>query len=103
MTIHGSFYRQDELFSDEAVCATRSHVNVIQTDDQPYQDGEVLVWLDGEFYKQDKLFSQYNLSQQTDPVLLASLYRQTGGLNFLRQVEGVYVACLYDRRKQKLH
>lgn len=103
MSIHGSFYRQDELFSDEAVCATRSHVNVIQTDDQPYQDGEVLVWLDGEFYKQDKLFSQYNLSQQTDPVLLASLYRQTGGLNFLRQVEGVYVACLYDRRKQKLH
>ncbi|MGK7927353.1 MAG: hypothetical protein AB4290_19280, partial [Spirulina sp.] len=61
MMLHRDFYRQDEVFENDRLCATRVHVNVWQKSPQPYRRGQYLLWLDGEFYKQEELCKQYDL------------------------------------------
>jgi asparagine synthase (glutamine-hydrolysing) len=103
MMLHRDFYQQEPVFCDDRVCATRIHVNILQKQSQPYHCGQYLLWLDGEFYKQDELCRQYGLTPQSDPELFISLYQQNQNFSFLKKIDGVFVACLYDTKAQKLY
>ncbi len=99
----GSCYSRDELFCDEAVCATRSHINVLQLGTQPYRADGVLVWLDGEFLNRQELGREEGLTARSDSELLVRLYLKSEGLTFLRRINGIFSAVIYDTRKKSVH
>lgn len=103
LVIHQDFYGRDDLFVDKHVCAARAHTRITQKLPQPYREAGTYVWLDGEFYNQDELRDQIEPAASTDPALLLSLYRQHDDFSFLKKIDGVYSAAIYDSKQQKLH
>lgn len=99
---HFDFYAKDELFNDGTVCATRSHINVIQKKQQPYHESGMYVWLDGEFYNQYELSSSIN-GTDSDPQILLNLFKQGHDYLNLRKIDGVFTAAIYDSLHKKVH
>lgn len=98
-----AFYIRDELFCDRNICATRSHTNIVQKQPQPYSDSGMSIWLDGEFYNQDDL-TKHSLSEApSDPAILLSLFKQNTDFSFLKKIDGIYAAVIYDSLQQKIH
>ncbi|MHB8840631.1 MAG: asparagine synthase-related protein [Candidatus Aquicultor sp.] len=101
---HHDFYRQDDLFNDGWVYATRSHTDIIQKQPQPYYECGIYVWLDGEFYNQDQLAKHLDsTTDYTDPALLTALFKHYRDFSFLRHVDGIYSAVIYDSVRQQVH
>jgi asparagine synthase (glutamine-hydrolysing) len=106
---HGESRRSDELFCDGEVCATRSHTGILQPQPQPFEKAGVRAWLEGEFYNREELEALLDVSarrgtQPTDPSLLLALYARAGGdFDFLRRVDGIYAAVVYDANAGLLH
>ena len=105
MIKHQSFYVDDPLFSDPHLCATRTHKAIVQKEVQPFVDEGLHVWLKGEFYNQDKLVlaSSSDARRLSDPAILARLYRENEDVSFLRQIDGIYSAVLYDAARKSVH
>jgi len=98
---YADFYVKDGLFSDNNVSCTRVHINVIQKKPQPYNDSGVYIWLDGELYNQAELSpADHGVS---DPELIAKLYRNSKDFSFLKKVDGIYSAVIYDSVKSKVY
>jgi asparagine synthase (glutamine-hydrolysing) len=102
---HGESRRLDELFCDGRVCATRSHTNITQPQPQPHSEGETHVWLDGEFFNREELARTLPAGEAptTDPALLLALYRREDDFSFLKQIDGVYAAVIYDAGARSVH
>lgn len=100
---HFDFYRTDELFLDDHVAATRSHLGIIENGREPFKGAESYVWLEGEFYNQDELAGKYGLSAKSDPSILAELYAKDRDLGFLKDIDGYFSAVIYDTKSKKLH
>ena len=112
----GESRHSDEVFSDGRVCASRSHTNIIQPNPQPHSEGGVHVWLDGEFYNRGELAASLGDSARgdahapgapsvrgNDPALLLALYRHDSDFQFLRRVDGIYAAVVYDAGARRVH
>lgn len=102
---HGGSRRDDELFCDGRVCATRTHTGITQREPEPHVGRGVRVWLDGEFYNRDELAGMLKDAGPftSDPALLSALYRQDEEFNFLRHVNGIFAAVVYDEPRQRVH
>lgn len=98
------FIQQDKLFCDDFVCATRCHINVIQTQPQPIYKNGIYIWLNGEFYNQTNLQKQLDRSIEGDPEILLNLYEQNrNDFNFLKEIDGIYTAVIYDTNQEKVN
>ncbi|MFH1539632.1 MAG: asparagine synthase-related protein, partial [bacterium] len=91
----------DELFCDAGVCATRSHINIIQTVPQPYSDSGIHAWLDGEFYNRKELGKDCS-NAKSDAQILVALYKKHKDFSFLKDIDGFYSASLYDVARHKV-
>lgn len=102
---HGGARRDDELFCDGRVCATRTHTGLIQREPQPHVGRGVRVWLDGEFYNREELAATLRDGEPftSDPALLSALYRQDTQFDFLKQVDGIFSAVVYDEPRHRVH
>lgn len=103
---HAESRHHDELFCDGRVCATRTHTNIIQKGPQPHSAGGVHVWLDGEFYNREELARSLGDGDAppNDPALLLRLYGRGGGdFDFLKRVDGIYSAVVYDAAAGRVH
>lgn len=100
---HQDFYKKDELFCDKCICATRVHINVIQKSPQPYIESNIYIWLDGEFYNQDELIPHINYAEKSDAEILLCLYREDDSLSFLKKIDGIYSAVIYDSQCKKIY
>jgi len=100
---HKDFYVKDELFCDEYMCATRSSINILQKQPQPHYELGIHVWFDGEFYNQAELREEIDAPEGDDPGLLLSLFRRNGDFRFLKGIDGIYSAVIYDSVRQQLH
>jgi asparagine synthase (glutamine-hydrolysing) len=98
---HKDFYKDDECLYDGLVGCTRSHTNIIQKESQPYIYNDVFIWLDGEFYNQDELLDNF-ASSKTDPEVLLELYTAHDPLDFLKKIDGIFSAVIYDKKKQQV-
>lgn len=96
---HDESYLRDELFCDESLCATRSHIGVIQREPQPGRKSGIMAWLDGELFNRDELASRNGVTAETDPELILALYRAHGNFDFLADVDGFYSAAVYDSNR----
>lgn len=100
---HEDFYKRDELFYDGHIGATRSHINIIQKEPQPYQHDGIYVWLDGEFYNREEISRQHRITAKTDLELLHALFKQGNGIHFLKEIDGLFSAIVYDSFQQKVY
>lgn len=103
LVTHQNYYIKDDLFSDEYVSATRSHINVIQKDKQPFSNSGIHVWIDGEFYNQNVLLKKMSNTVKTDPSILLEMYKKNNDFNFLKEIDGIYSAVIYDSNEKKIH
>jgi asparagine synthase (glutamine-hydrolysing) len=103
---YGAATHKDPIFSDPRLCATRSDSKIIQKQDQPFEQDGVSVWLDGEFSNRTELAI---IAGQTcgicmsDAEVLLQLYRRDESFSFLKQIDGIYAAVIYDPRNQRVH
>jgi asparagine synthase (glutamine-hydrolysing) len=92
------WYIDDRIFSDERICASRTHLGIINQGSQPFNaNNRFYSWLEGEFYNQDELKATYDVSAGNDNELLLNIYIRTRSFEFLRNVDGYYAAVIYDK------
>lgn len=91
-------YLLDTCFEDELLCATRVYLPVIQKQQQPLQQNNIAIWLDGEFYNND-IFTQQPIS---DPELLLLQYQNQNLHQFLKKIDGIFSAVIYDKNRRTL-
>lgn len=97
-------YEDEEVFADKYVTATRTRLGCIGDAKQPFiANDRYYAWLEGEFYNQDELRKKYNLSSESDIQFLVDIYQQTKSFGFLRDIDGYYVAVIYDSRESKIY
>lgn len=96
-------YVDEELFSDENIYASRTHLGIINQGKQPYiYSNQFFGWLEGEFYNQNELRDKYRVVSNTDSELLLSIYGKTRSFDFLRDIDGCYTAIVYDKKEDKV-
>ena len=93
----------DTPFWDGPVCATRSHLGILQPDPQPVEVDGLRVWLDGEFYDSGVRRDE---SGESQPERLARRAAPGGRLDDpapLAAVDGIYHAAIYDAARGLVH
>jgi asparagine synthase (glutamine-hydrolysing) len=101
---HNERNQSDKLFIDSNLCSTRVHLNIIQRNPQPYSLDGIYIWIDGEFYNQSELVRNYNISKyDDDPSILLQLYKLNYDFSFLKDIDGIFSAVIYDENLKKVH
>jgi asparagine synthase (glutamine-hydrolysing) len=101
---HQRHQLQDTIFKTTHLCASRVSSGAIQPVAQPASASGVSVWLDGEFYNQDALSSAaHEPYGDDDAKLLCGLYIRDRTLSFLKTIDGIYSAVIYDAAHNLLH
>lgn len=103
MITYRKYYVKDELFSDGFICATRSHIDIIQKEPQPYKKDGIYIWMDGEINNQDELIMREKVSADTDLEVLYELIKKYNNYSFLKNIDGFYSAVIYDSINQTVH
>lgn len=95
----------EDLFWDGAVAATASRTTAVQKRTRLVTQSNCHVWLDGEFYNTSALRQtfgvQFNLAHN-DAELLLQLYLKLRDFSFLKEIDGLYAAVVYDADSQKV-
>lgn len=99
---HKDFYVKDKCFYSGTFACTRSHINTIQKEKQPFQSNGVCIWLDGEFYNQQEIIKKTDTSRN-DLAILYKLYKNTADFSFLRAIDGIFSAVILDKIKRKVY
>ena len=92
----------DEPFVDEAVCATRTHLGILQPASQPFASAGLRVWVEGEIFNGDDLTEPARDDAGADgglPALLAGICAHgghRGDWDALASLDGIYSAVVYD-------
>ena len=97
---HRNTFLTDTFYQDEKICAGRCHTGIVNTEQQPAHKDDIFAWLDGEFYNHDD-FPITAPSENGDAFLLLQNYAADRSLKFLRSIDGVYSAVIYDRLRKK--
>ena len=92
------YHCSDPVFVDGPFGAARTHPGIIQNSRQPFSRGGIHVWLDGEFYDADTRPD----AERTDPEILCANYAAGNLIPFLRTVDGIFSAVIYDAGQQTL-
>lgn len=100
---HLPFYQKDELFSNKHVHATRSHINVLQMDSQPFNRSGIYVWLDGEFYNRAEVSRKLGLDAKSDPEFLAQFFERKISFDSLQEIDGFYAAAVCDSKTERVY
>lgn len=90
------FHINDKVFEDVSLISSRVYLPVIQKDAQPFSNDGIFIWLDGEFYNQD----HFTKDSFSDSCLLLSYYKNNRLNQFLREVDGIFAAVIYDSNKK---
>jgi Asparagine synthase (glutamine-hydrolyzing) len=98
---HRSSFLNDVFFQDDQICAGRCHTGIVDTTQQPAHKNDVFVWLDGEFYNQTD-FPVPASADNGDAFLFLQNYAADPSSQFLKSIDGVYSAVIYDRPGKKL-
>ena len=98
---HRSTFLTDAFCLNEKICAGRCHTGIINIQPQPARLNDIFAWLDGEFYNQSN-FSVTASAENGDAFFLIQNYLADPSLTFLKSIDGVYSAVIYDRPRKKI-
>jgi asparagine synthetase B (glutamine-hydrolysing) len=96
---HESWYKDDDVFEDERVLATRTHLDVVGEKTSPHSAENIVCWVEGEVYNLQELNARFPDFAGSFPGLLVASHARGVLSQFLSQVNGYFVAVLYDRTK----
>src|SRR5439155_13014070 len=95
----GPALRLSPAFNDGNVCCVSSSLSFY--DAKPYISADLAVWLDGEIYELNELDHDLAASESAASIF-AVLYRRYG-LAFLKLIDGIFAAVIYDRTRMEVH
>jgi asparagine synthase (glutamine-hydrolysing) len=97
-TVYSSNTVVKNLFADQNINLWKSYMTFIEGEKMEAQRERVHVWIDGEVYNQHEL-------QKGKPFAETVLdhYLKDSLDDLLKKVDGIYVALIYDLRKQEVH
>src|SRR5271157_4676972 len=98
---HRSTFLTDAFYLDEKICAGRCHTGIINVQPQPARLNNIFAWIDGEFNNQSNLPVTAS-ADNGDAFLLIQNYLADPSLTFLKSIDGVYSAVIYDRLRRKI-
>jgi asparagine synthase (glutamine-hydrolysing) len=102
MTLYPSF-KQDDLFEDELVAASRVHLGKIGEKTSPKEKKGVFVWIEGEVYNLSDLSDTFGYAADTDlSTALLINYENNQLDSFLNQLDGYFCAVIYDTNKAQV-
>jgi len=99
---YSSSYSDDELFEDQLVVCTRTHLNLIGAPNSPFHKDGVFCWVEGEFYNQKMLAKEFHIEPDIEHSILVEAYR--GGFleRLLNRIDGYFSAVIYDSNNLKI-
>lgn len=95
LLIYRDFYIKDSIFEDSYICASRVHKGIEQPLPQPLEYKGTYLWFNGELFRDC-------YTEISDLTYFLDLYQKDGSMSFLRNLNGVYNAVLYDSNKKKV-
>jgi len=102
MTLY-PYFKQDDLFEDEAIAASRVHLNKIGEKNSPIESNGVFAWIEGEAYNHVELASSFGYEESLSfSECLLFVYQQNLLDSFLNKVDGYFCAVIYDQNKKQV-
>lgn len=98
-TVYSSNTSIKDIHADNNLILKKSFINFLELPRMNAQCDGVQVWIDGEIYNQEELRKE---PQETFAETLLSCYLQDNLESLLKKVDGIYIAVIYDLRKQQL-
>lgn len=104
----------DSPFVDDQVCATRTHLGILQPNPQPHTAGGTRIWFEGELYNGDELRGAASVTAAAhgwEPAFLGELYDhevcrrvdERGDWRALERLDGIWSAVIYDEPRRLVH
>ena len=101
---HYDWYFDEELYSDNHIFASRTHLGLKKQGKQPQEvNDSIFSWMEGEFYNQEELKAIFNIESDSDFALLVAIYKKKRSFDFLRDIDGIYAAVIYDKQESTVH
>jgi len=101
---HFEWYTDGAAYSDGQVYSSGTHLGVIGQREQPLESGNrFYLWVEGEFYNQEELKGKYDVTSAYDGELFLDIYGKTESFDFLRHIDGYYVAVFYDKLRSMVY
>ena len=101
---HYDWYYDEELYSDNHIFASRTHLGLKKQGKQPQEvNDSIFSWMEGEFYNQEELKAIFNIESDSDFALLVAIYKKKRSFDFLRDIDGIYAAVIYDKQESTVH
>ena len=92
----------DDLFIDEFIIASRSHLGIIGEKNSPFQKSGVYSWIEGEIYNLNEIVEMFKYNSKTFSELLIDAYINNQLETVLSKIDGCFAAILYDKSELKL-
>jgi asparagine synthase (glutamine-hydrolysing) len=91
-------------FSQNNIHVFSEQTNELPRRAEPSSSGGVFVWLEGEWFNGQELADEFNVPTSLhDSEILLRLYEADSTFNFLRKIDGIYAAVIYDSARQLVH
>lgn len=103
LVTHFDSYVRSALFSDSHVSVCHSDKHIGSRGLQPFHEQGVYVWLDGELFKVEESAKTARPIEGAATEVLCRLFLEDRGLSFLRRLDGIYSAVIYDSKNSKVH
>lgn len=98
------WYRDDSLFEDANLLATRTHLNILGEADSPFCRENCYCWVEGEAYNLDEIAAILSVSDKTERLsqVLIQAYLEQRLETVLAKINGHFTAVLYDADRMQL-
>lgn len=93
---------QDELFYDDSVAASRTHIGKVGVGHSPIRLGDSYIWVEGEAYNINEIASGLFLTASDLPNLLLQAAEIDSLKVCLNQLDGYFCAAIYNKKTQKV-
>lgn len=95
-------FKQDTLFEDDVISASRIHLNKVGERDSPHQNNGVFVWVEGEAYNLSELSDEFDYQELPFSAALSISYKNNKLESFLNKIDGYFCAVIYDQKLKKI-
>lgn len=101
MTLYPHF-KQDDLFEDDLISASRVHINKIGERNSPTKKNGIFVWIEGEAYNLPELSNDFKYNNADFSSALLVAYENNQLDDFLNKLDGYFCAVIYDQNKKQI-
>ena len=90
--VYDKSYKNDTVFCDENISATRTHLQVIGEYDSPHNSGSLYCWIEGEVFNLGEVAQKFNIEAASFAEILLKAYSRNILEQVLNGIDGLFVA-----------